>query len=252
MISKVILIGTGNVATNLGLQLIKSEFEIVGCYSRSKESTAALSEILGVKPIETLTYLPTHDLILVCVTDSAIASVVEQLPFNSIIAFTSGTVSLEELPKNKNTGVFYPLQTFTKNKIIDLKTVPFFVESHNKETECLLFELAEKIGLRAEIATSEQRKQLHISAVFVNNFTNHLAVIAKQHLEQHQLSWENLLPLLAETFSKIQENNPRDIQTGPARRHDLTVIEKHLKELSGSEKEIYKAITNSILHTYHA
>jgi predicted short-subunit dehydrogenase-like oxidoreductase (DUF2520 family) len=188
----------------------------------------------------------------VCVPDDAIADVIAQLPNTSNIAYTSGTISLDELPKTHKIGVFYPLQTFTKNKQIELKSVPFFVESRDENLEKELLTLAKHIGLRAEITSSEQRKQLHIAAVFVNNFTNHLAYLAKQHVEKHQLSWENLLPLLAETFTKINTENPKEIQTGPARRQDLNVLEKHLGELSGNEKEIYKAITNSILQTYHA
>lgn len=251
-LQKIIIIGSGNVAYHLGLQLQKNELEIVGTYSKTIENSEDFARKLKTKAISNLTSLPQHDLILVCVPDQAISTVIESLPEDSKIAYTSGTISVEELPSTKNIGVFYPLQTFTKNKEIDLKAVPFFIEARNKEFEQELVELANKIGKDATITDSEQRKQLHIAAVFVNNFTNHIAHLAKQHVEKHQLSWENLLPLLNETFSKIQTQDPKEIQTGPARRNDLQVIEKHLEELTGNEKEIYKAITNSILHTYHA
>jgi predicted short-subunit dehydrogenase-like oxidoreductase (DUF2520 family) len=250
--NKIILIGAGNVATNVGLGLKQAGYEITGCYSRSIESTHLLAKTLDCLLLNDLQHLPAHDLLLVCVPDAAIAGVIAQLPITSNIAYTSGTVSLDELPNTHKIGVFYTLQTFTKNKQIELKTVPFFVESKDKNLQKELLKLAKHIGLRAEITSSEQRKQLHIAAVFVNNFTNHLAYLAKQHVEKHELSWENLLPLLGETFSKINTENPKEIQTGPARRKDLNVLEKHLNELSGNEKEIYKAITNSILNTYHA
>ncbi len=250
--NKIILIGAGNVATNVGLGLKQASYEIAGCYSPSIESARLLANNLDCLLVNNLQQLPTHDLLLVCVPDAAIADVITQLPNTSNIAYTSGTVSLDELPNTHKIGVFYPLQTFTKNKQIELKTVPFFVESKDEKLEIELLKLAKHIGLRAEITSSEQRKQLHIAAIFVNNFTNHLAYLAKQHVEKHELSWENLLPLLSETFTKINTENPKEIQTGPARRNDLNVIEKHLSELSGNEKEIYKAITNSILHTYHA
>jgi len=249
--NKIIIIGAGNVATNLAWGLIQSGLNVVGCYSRTIEAAQKLANEVATIALESLTNLPDHDLIVVCVPDTAIGDVIAQLPNTSKIAYTSGTVSIDELPKGHKIGVFYPLQTFTKNKRIALKTVPFFVESYNKQFEKELLSLAQQIGLRAEITSSEQRKHLHIAAVFVNNFTNHLATIAQQHLEKHQLSWENLLPLLAETFTKIQIENPKEIQTGPARRKDLNVIEKHVNELSGNEKEIYKTITNSILNTYH-
>jgi len=250
--NKIILIGAGNVATNVGMGLKQAGYEIAGCYSPSIESARLLAKNLDCLLLNDLQQLPTHDLILVCVPDDAIAGVIAQLPITSNIAYTSGTVSLDESPNTHKIGVFYPLQTFTKNKQIELKTVPFFVESKDEKLEKELLKLAKHIGLRAEITSSEQRKQLHIAAVFVNNFTNHLAYLAKQHVEKHHLSWENLLPLLCETFSKINTENPKEIQTGPARRKDLNVLEKHLNELSGNEKEIYKAITNSILNTYHA
>ena len=112
--------------------------------------------------------------------------------------------------------------------------------------------MALHLGKQGTITNSEQRKQLHIAAVFVNNFTNHLAYIAKEHLEKHDLNWENLLPLLEETLNKIKDYNPKEIQTGPARRNDLGVLKTHLNELTGDPKTIYKAITDSIIHTYHA
>ena len=249
---KIILIGAGNVATNIGLGLKKVGYEIVGCYSRSIESAGFLAQTLDCLIVNDLQNLPTHNLILVCVPDASIADVIAHLPSTSNIAYTSGTVSLDELPNTHKIGVFYPLQTFTKNKQIELKSVPFFVESNDESLENSLLTLAKHIGLRAEITSSEKRKQLHVAAVFVNNFTNHLAYLAQEHVKKHELSWENLLPLLAETFSKLNTESPKDIQTGPARRNDLNVIEKHLSTLSGNEKEIYKAITNSILNTYHA
>ena len=250
--NKILIIGAGNVATNVGLGLKQAGYEIAGCYSRSIESARLLAKKLETVVLEDLQELPAHDLILICISDTSISSVITRLPTDSNIGYTSGTVSLDELPNSHKIGVFYPLQTFTQNKRIDLKTVPFFVESKDENLEKELLTLARHIGLRAEITSSEQRKQLHIAAVFINNFTNHLCYLAKQHIEKHDLSWENLLPLLSETFTKLNTENPNNTQTGPARRNDLNVIDTHLSELSGNEKEIYKAITNSILHTYHA
>ena len=250
--NKILLIGAGNVATNLGLQLKVAGIEVVGCYSRSITSSSRLASAIQTKKLNDLQHLPVHDLVLICVPDDEIASVISHLPKESKIAYTSGTVSLQTLPNYPNLGVFYPLQTFTKEKLIDLKTVPFFIEANNSHFENELFELALHLGKQGTITNSEQRKQLHIAAVFVNNFTNHLAYIAKEHLEKHDLNWENLLPLLEETLNKIKDYNPKEIQTGPARRNDLGVLKTHLNELTGDPKTIYKAITDSIIHTYHA
>jgi predicted short-subunit dehydrogenase-like oxidoreductase (DUF2520 family) len=132
---KILIIGAGNVATNVGLGLKKAGYEIVGCYSRSIESAGFLAQTLDCLIVHDLQNLPTHDLILVCVPDASIATVITHLPSTSNIAYTSGTVSLDELPNTHKIGVFYPLQTFTKNKQIELKSVPFFVESNDESLE---------------------------------------------------------------------------------------------------------------------
>ncbi len=250
--TNILLIGAGNVATNIAVSFHSIGIRIVGIYSKTIETSNALASLVESRVIENLNELPEHDFIIVCVPDDIISSVISQLPIDAKIAYTSGTVSLQSLPNYPNLGVFYPLQTFTKEKMIDLKTVPFFIEANNSHFEKELFELALHLGKQATTTNSEQRKQLHIAAVFVNNFTNHLAYIAKEHLEKNDLNWENLLPLLEETLNKIKDSNPKEIQTGPARRNDLGVLKTHLNELTGDPETIYKAITDSIIHTYHA
>ena len=171
-------------------------------------------------------------------------------PFqNRFVVHTSGTASLETLdPKNKR-GVFYPLQTFSKNKEIDFSEIPFCLETENESDYALLEAVAKSISNSVFSINSEQRKALHVSAVFVNNFTNHLYQIGQEICEEHQVPFEILKPLIQETAKKINILNPIDAQTGPAKRNDSSTIETHLEYLtSENQKNIYKLLTQSIQH----
>ena len=249
--NSIAIIGSGNVATNLAHSLSQLDTLQLGIYSPTElhrtELALATKSILYHSIYETF----NADLILICVPDNAIQDVVGLLPSNQKIAYTSGSIPLSTFVKHTNIGVFYPLQTFTKNHLIDLKTVPFFIESSNEELEKELFELASLVGKNVSITSSEERKHYHLAAVLLNNFTNHLAHLAQQHLVEHELDWRNLLPLFEETARKIVSSNPKEIQTGPARRKDTQVINQHLEALNENEKNIYLAMTNSIINTYH-
>ena len=245
------IIGSGNVATNIAHALGLQENIQLGIYSPTMQHRYDLS--IATKSIlyNNLDETFSADLILICVPDNYIHEVVNQLPKTKKIAYSSGSVQLNTFSDHPFIGVFYPLQTFTKNYLIDLKSVPFFIEANNKQFENELVELATYVGQKVSVTSSEDRKQYHIAAVFINNFTNHLAYLAQNHLNQHNLLWDNMLPLLDETVRKIKTNNPKENQTGPARRNDSKVIEQHLNELSEYEKNIYLAMTNSIKNTYH-
>lgn len=245
------IIGTGNVAWHLihGFQKT-SEAHVSWIFSRKKSS---LIEYQGISHLDAFDQIATHpvDLILLCVNDDSIQEVLQQLPASANVAYTSGTVSLEKLDFTQtNCGVFYPLQTFTKGKKVDLKQVPFLIESTNEVFSRQLEQLALKLSPNVQRMNSQQRKQLHISAVFTNNFINHLLYIAQTHLSKHQIDERLLQPLLEETIKKAIELGPYDAQSGPARRHDQQTIETHLSELNGITKEIYALISESIKKQY--
>jgi predicted short-subunit dehydrogenase-like oxidoreductase (DUF2520 family) len=249
--NSIAIIGSGNVATNLAHSLSQLDKLELGIYSPTEQHRTELALATKSKIYHAIEETFDTDLILICVPDNTIHEVVNQLPTDHKIAYTSGSIPLNSFANHSNIGVFYPLQTFTKNHLIYLKTVPFFVEANNQQLEKELVDFASLIGKNVSITNSEERKQYHLAAVMLNNFTNHLAYLAQKHMIEHQLDWKNLLPLFEETTRKIMSSNPKEIQTGPARRNDTQVIDQHLKELNENEKNIYLAMTNSIINTYH-
>lgn len=244
------IIGTGNVAWHL-IQGFKKSSDIQISWVLGRKS--------GLNFFEEIRYFSSFekiadrrvDLILVCVNDDSIQEVLTHLPKDVNIAYTSGTVDLKKLNfQQVNCGVFYPLQTFTKGKSVELNQVPFLIESTNEEFSLQLESLASKLSQKMLRMNSEQRKQLHIGAVFINNFVNHLLYLSQLHLANYQIDEQLLHPLLGETVKKAMELGPYDAQSGPARRHDQQTIHLHKQELNGMPKEIYSLITTSILKTY--
>jgi predicted short-subunit dehydrogenase-like oxidoreductase (DUF2520 family) len=246
-IKNITLIGAGNVATHLGKHLIKKGLTINGVFNRNSGKGGELALKLDSQQLKNLTFIPKNtDLVLVCVTDDEIANVLKEIPDKLNVAYTSGSIKIENLSHRKNLGVFYPLQTFSIEKQVALDKVPFFIEANEANFGQQLFSLAKKISTSVQYASSEERFHLHIAAVMVNNFVNHLYTLANEHLEENQLNLEHLIPLIEETTSKINEIKPFEAQTGPAKRNDQEVIKKHLTSLTGTTKEIYALLSKSI------
>jgi predicted short-subunit dehydrogenase-like oxidoreductase (DUF2520 family) len=251
--TKVIIIGSGNVAQHLiaafqNSQNMGTEIELIQVFSRQKES---ISHLLDLNKItDDLESLEEADLYIIAVSDDAIANVSSQLPFkNRLVVHTSGSISLNALDDDNRKGVFYPLQTFTKNKEVDFKTIPICLESENATDFQLLEKVAKMISDKVFAINSEQRKALHVAAVFVNNFTNHLYQIGSEICQENQVPFEILKPLIAETAQKIMVLSPEEAQTGPAKRNDSATIEAHEAFLSNENHlKIYKTLTQSIQH----
>ncbi|MEO8534019.1 MAG: Rossmann-like and DUF2520 domain-containing protein [Flavobacterium sp.] len=244
---RITLIGSGNVAQHLIKAFTKSDLiEIVQVFSRKKENLLHLLD--SDKIITDYSTLKKSDLYIIAVSDNAILEVSNQLPFKGqLVVHTSGTASLDSLDSKNRRGVFYPLQTFSKNKEIDFSEIPFCLEAENETDFKLLETVARSISKAVFAISSEQRKALHVSAVFVNNFTNHLYQIGQEICEEHQVPFEILKPLIQETAEKIKTLNPADAQTGPAKRSDSSTIEAHLDYLTTeNQKNIYKILTQSI------
>jgi predicted short-subunit dehydrogenase-like oxidoreductase (DUF2520 family) len=248
--TNIILIGAGNVATQLGIALHDAGYRISQVYSRSKSSATLLSKKLKASPVTDLKKLDTDAAIyIIAVKDDAIESIAKQLKLkDKILVHTSGSVSMDVLKKaSKNYGVFYPLQTFTKNKKVDFKSVPVCIEGNNKATATTLQYFAKSISSNVQIINSEHRKVIHLAAVFACNFSNHMYAIADEILKKNKLSLDILKPLIAETADKIKDTSPVKAQTGPAVRGDKKTMEKHLKMLGDKKlKEMYKIISKSI------
>lgn len=244
---RITIIGSGNVAQHLIKAFTKSELvEIVQVYSRKKEVLSSLIEF--DKITSDFEELQESDLYIIAVSDKAIADVSKQLPFqNRIVVHTSGAASLDVLDTKNRKGVFYPLQTFSKNKEIDFSIIPLCLEAENTFDFRVLETVAKSISNAVFAINSDQRKALHVAAVFVNNFTNHLYQIGQEICEEHQVPFEILRPLIQETAEKINALNPVDAQTGPAKRNDSITIEAHLAYLTNeNQKNIYKLLTQSI------
>ena len=224
----VLIIGNGNVATHLTNAFLKADMiAITQINSRELEN------------------IPTADITIIAVSDDAIAEVSSKIK-NSFVVHTSGSVSINSLKNNTKKGVFYPLQTFSKEKKVNFKKIPFCIETKNEKDYLLLETLAKSIGEKIYRINSDQRKSLHLAAVFVNNFTNHLYKIGNDICNIHNVPFEILHPLIKETADKIKTLSPKEAQTGPAKRNDLKTIENHLHQLNKNQQEIYKILTKSI------
>ena len=237
---KIVIIGAGNLAWHIAPKLKKLGHEIIGVYSRTKKSADLLSKRIGSDSFSDIERIPENaDLYIVALHDKA----VRQLKFiPKFIAHTSGATPLSAFPvKFKNVGVFYPLQSFSKNRTVKFDSVPFLIESKNTKTKKVLSDLARQFSNNVHFVSSEKRKRVHLAAVFANNFVNHMYSLSAEILQENQLSFDLLKPLIFETAAKIKENHPDKMQTGPARRNDQPVIKEHLKLLRGKKqrKDVY-------------
>lgn len=242
---KIVILGAGNLATHLYKAFKSSKkAEVIQLYNRRKEN---LTEFEGKVPLtDSLDQLMEADLYIVSVSDDAVASVVEQIPNqNALVAHTSGSVPLLDLaPRN---AVFYPLQTFSKSRELDFSVIPICLEAENEAAYKILEDIAESISQKVYSISTEQRKSLHLAAVFACNFTNQLYRIAEKICEENGMSFEILHALIQETAQKAQFDSPKNLQTGPAKRGDQKTIDFHLSQMNSSDlKEIYTLLTQSI------
>jgi predicted short-subunit dehydrogenase-like oxidoreductase (DUF2520 family) len=241
---KVILLGSGNVATHLFQAFSKaSEVEVVQVFSRTISKD--FPESIQTSNVEQIS---EADIYIICVSDNAIASVSNQLQFeNRLVVHTSGSTDFNVLNVKNKRGVFYPLQTFSKNKAVNFKEIPICLETENPFDYATLEKLANSISKSVNKIDGKQRKALHVSAVFVCNFTNHLYQIGNEICTANNIPFSILQPLIEETAQKIKSLSPQEAQTGPAVRHDTKTIEKHIDFLTNeNQKEIYKILTKSI------
>ncbi|WP_281225335.1 Rossmann-like and DUF2520 domain-containing protein [Flavobacterium aquiphilum] len=244
---KITIIGSGNVAQHLIDAFAKSDaVEIIQVFSRTQKHIT--DNLDPQKIITDWNALAEADLYIISVSDDAIASVSSQLPFkNQLVVHTSGSAPLSLLDDKNRKGVFYPLQTFTKGKSIDFKTIPLCLETQFESDYKLLEKVAYSISENVQSIDSHQRKALHVAAVFVNNFTNYLYQLGNEICQENHVSFDILKPLILETAEKLLTLSPKDAQTGPAKRNDLSTIKAHESFLSNeNQSTIYKILTQSI------
>lgn len=251
-IKKVAFAGSGNVTTHLSKVLYQSNIEIMGFYGRNLQTAELLAKKYKTK-YGKLKELKTceADMVIISVPDNAIEEVIKLIPFcDSLVAHTSGSLPMDAINNvSSRPAVFYPLQTFSKDKEIDFKNIPIMLESRDAADLILLEDLAKKISSKVFRITSLQRKKIHIAAVFSSNFTNYLFHIAEDLLNREAVPFEVIQPLIEETTEKIKELRPFDAQTGPAVRRDLDTINDHLDDLKDIPEyhEIYKLLSHHII-----
>jgi predicted short-subunit dehydrogenase-like oxidoreductase (DUF2520 family) len=246
---KVVILGAGNIAVHLYENLAKSkDVEVIQLYNRNLKS---LDPFIGDKTND-LTQLKEADIYIITVVDDAVSLLSSQLLLkNKLVVHTSGSVSLSSLDNKNRCGVFYPLQSLSKEKKIDFLNIPICIEAENNVDLKLLETLGKAISNKIYKINSEQRKSLHLAAVFVNNFVNHMYYIGNEICTENNVPFDILLPLIEETFKKLDNLSPLEAQTGPAKRNDQQTIKNQLDQLKNStHKEIYRILTKSIQETH--
>lgn len=245
----VIVLGTGNVGTHLINTFLNcTSIDLVQIYGRTTSSLSIFED--KVATTTNVSNLKKADVYIIAISDDSISQFSSRLTGKEkLIVHTSGSLSINALKNEGHKGVFYPLQTFSKQSKIDFNTIPICIEADNDKDLKVLKKLANCISNKVNVIDSEQRKYLHIAAVFSNNFVNYLYKIANDICDKNNIPFEILQSLIVETTQKIATNYPSEIQTGPAIRNDTKIIEEHLKLLSGEQKIIYQLITKSIQKT---
>lgn len=249
-------IGAGKLAAAFCMELFRRGYKINHIISETGISAATLAKKCNATWSEKLSIPDNTDIVIVAIPDKSLGEVLRKVTYRNdvIFAHTAGSHGLEVFENRfLHTGVIYPLQTFTEGRIIDFKEVPFFIEASDSTSATILESIGKQVGKSVHFADLDSRRMLHISAVFINNFTNHMLAQGKDIAEKAGFSFEEMIPLLNETLKKAIEIGPDKAQTGPAVRHDINTIEKHLELLSFSPelRNIYTEISNSIIKRHN-
>lgn len=231
---------------------VKTNACVTGIYSRNSITAQKLADACNCPVFRDVNDLAkAADVVFLAVPDYAIASIAEQLNTNAIVVHCSGLTSLLVLQKFEHNGVFWPIQSFSYDIDYDFSKIPICLEANSDENYRILEQLADKVSHKIFAVNSNQRQYLHLSAVFANNFANHMFYVAQQIAQQHQFDFNILKPLILETANKIQQITPQQAQTGPAIRGDVNTINEHLKLLQQMPelRQLYELISVSISKT---
>ncbi|WP_077404490.1 Rossmann-like and DUF2520 domain-containing protein [Cellulophaga omnivescoria] len=248
---RVVIIGLGNIGTHLyNAFSALNNVSIAMLYNRTE--TALLPFKNSVNTTTNINNLPDADVYIIAISDDNITSLSTALKLqNKLVVHTSGSVPISVLDDKNRKGSFYPLQTFSKEAVVDFARIPICIEAENKTDEALLLQLAESVSNSVHKISSEQRKSIHLAAVFVNNFSNHMYQIGQEICEANKVPFSILSPLIQETVAKLNTLSPYNAQTGPAKRNDIGTMQRHITELTNNtHKEIYSVISKSITNTY--
>ena len=249
---EIVIIGAGRLASHLGSAFYKQGLNMVQVYNRTEEKGKKLAGRIGTTftaDIHEIT--PNADIYILAVSDSVLVDLAAELRLkDKLVVHTSGTMGMDVLtPISANIGVFYPLQTFSSTRRIDFRKIPVCIEGNSGVSEQMLADLAGKITQRIYILSSDNRRFLHLGAVFTSNFTNFIYTITEELLKEHEIPFNLLEPLILQTARNIKYGDLFQYQTGPAIRGDTKVLEKHREMLSSYTDylEIYNLITQNII-----
>ncbi|MDO4880993.1 MAG: DUF2520 domain-containing protein [Capnocytophaga sp.] len=247
---KITILGGGNVAYHFAKKIAELPHFVLSQMYNRRDFSSHFNAIKTEK-IHDLAHIKPADLYIICIKDEEISSFSEKLPFeNQFVIHTSGNTDMLALNSKNRRGVLYPVQSFSKDKELNFNEIAFCIEAENKTDELFLAEFAQLFSEKIYKMDSQQRKFLHIAAVFLNNFANHIWYLSEEICKKNNIPFDILKPLLSETYTKTQHLSFFEAQTGPARRGDMPTIQKHLDLLENNEKEIYKTLTSSIINTY--
>ena len=248
----ILLVGAGNMATAIACALEKSGNAPVAVWSRTAESARELAARVGCTWSDNFDDLPYADIVIISVVDSAlhdVASAIARKYPHATLLHTAGSIPMEALHTAGAVkyGVLYPMQTVNKNNVVPLDNVTIFIEGCNDSVTALVKELAGSISSKVVYATSAQRSSLHVAAVFACNFPNAVYCMAAEVLERNNLPFDSMLPLIDEAARKVHTMHPLQAQTGPAKRGDKNVINKHKSMLDDELADIYETLSNYIM-----
>ncbi|MGV3589764.1 MAG: Rossmann-like and DUF2520 domain-containing protein [Adhaeribacter sp.] len=253
---RITLIGSGQVATHLGLAFAQAGHQVVGVYSRQlAHATQLANQLNQAKATNNLDFRNQEpcDIYLVSVSDAAVAGIMAeaQFPVGSRVVHTSGSLPVSVLARpdlELQTGVFYPIQTFSRNQPVNLATTPIALEAAEPALTTWLKQLAASISQKVIFMAGEDRKKLHLAAVFACNFTNHLLGISREILLKNNLEPSLLDPLIRATLEKSFLADPFTVQTGPAVRGDANILQEHLQILAAEPlyQQVYAVLSGSI------
>lgn len=270
---KIVLIGAGNLATHLGKALHAAGHDMVQVFSRTMQSAETLASLLDAEPLTDIAQVRDDaDVYIFSVKDSALVQLVAQLcrheadglvedgavnalrkakkgEHERVFLHTAGSMPMSVFKgMAQHYGVLYPMQTFSRQREVDFSIIPCFVEANDEFAQKQIEGMAWEISGRVYQLSSEDRKYLHLSAVFACNFANHCYAISQELLEEHGIPFDVMLPLINETAAKVHEMKPKDAQTGPAVRYDENVIDKQSKLLENHPhfKKVYDSMSKSI------
>lgn len=258
MRQKIAILGTGNVAWHLHLAFENAGHTVTAVYNRDlKKAEKFTMGSYQATPVNSLDFSQSEaEIFIMAISDDAVANLVDelQLPAGAVLAHTSGTLSIKSIAyaPTEDIGVFYPLQTLSKGKALDFAQVPICIEGETVRAQDQLAGLAQTLSERVQMLDSGQRRLIHLSAVFACNFTNHMLTLSKQILEQQEIDFKILHPLISETLSKSLEIGPEKAQTGPAIRRDMETLDKQFSALQEDEEvaNLYQLVSQHILDFY--